>query len=204
MRAPRTEQPRPHPEATIDFLKKWAPDGPWVLTAIFAERKGTATATFRPDDEAELRAWLVKHELCNCYFHVNPTTHDLTKKAERTDISALAWLHVDIDPRAGEDLEAERERALKLLRQPPGDLPPPTCPHAHWGASIPCRHISRNAPQISMPRKGPRSIRAGAGIDVLIGGRASRALGGEFDAAPRADCPRATRGTPNLQGVVGS
>ena len=117
----------PRPDASIDFLKKWAPDGPWVLTAIKVDRKGIVTTTFRPGQEGELRAWLGEHSRCNIYFHVNPVLRDLGSKARREDVAALAWLHVDIDPRVGEDLQAERERALKLLRHPPEDLPPPTC-----------------------------------------------------------------------------
>ena len=120
------EAPRPDHDAAIAFLKRWKKDGPWVLTAIFTERKGITARTFRPDGEEALRTWLAEHGRDNLYFHVNPMLRDLDKKAERTDVAALAWLHVDMDPRAGEDLQAERERALRLLRDPPGDIPPPT------------------------------------------------------------------------------
>ena len=41
--------------------------------------------------------------------------HDLQKKAEREDISTVSWLHVDLDPRAGEDLEEERKRIRSTL-----------------------------------------------------------------------------------------
>ena len=32
-------------KAAIDFLKKWKPKGPWVLTSIQTDRKGINTAT---------------------------------------------------------------------------------------------------------------------------------------------------------------
>lgn len=113
-------------QAALDFLEQWRPEGPWVLTAISPDRTRIRTATLSGVEEA--RRWVEEHsgEL-NCYFHVNPTTGPLRKKAEREDIAALAWLHVDIDPREGEDIEEERERALRLLRDPPGEIPPPTC-----------------------------------------------------------------------------
>ena len=84
---------RPDPDASIEFLKRWAPDGPWVLVAILTSRKGITAQTFRPADEEALRAWLGEHDQDNLYFHVNPTLRDLDKKAERADVAALAWLH---------------------------------------------------------------------------------------------------------------
>ena len=40
--------------ASIEFLKKWNKNGPWVLTAIQTDKKAIATATFRPEQESEL------------------------------------------------------------------------------------------------------------------------------------------------------
>lgn len=120
-------QVEPNTAAALEFLTRWAPEGPWVLTAIAVERKGIETATFYPGDNAE--AWIEKYNgQRNIYFHVNPPVRDLTRKAERSDIARVDWLHVDIDPRAGEDLDAERERALGLLTERlPKGVPRPTC-----------------------------------------------------------------------------
>jgi len=113
--------------AALRFLAQWSPEGPWVLTCIEPDKKGIETRSFAPGDEEALRAWLGRWAATrNIYFHVNPVMRRLDKKAERADIRALAWLHVDIDPRVGEKIEVERERALHLLRNPPGDVPPPT------------------------------------------------------------------------------
>lgn len=118
----------PNYEASLEFLRWWAAEGPWVLTAIDVERKGIETRTFRPAQAEEMRKWLEHHgQTRNIYFHVNPVLRDITKKATREDVKSLAWLHVDIDPRAGEDINEERKRALKLLLDPPGDLPKPSC-----------------------------------------------------------------------------
>jgi len=118
----------PNNDAAIDFLRLYAPEGPWVLTAIDPGRKGIDTRTFRPSTEADCRSWLERHGgRWNLYFHVNPPTHDMDKKAEREDIRELAWLHVDIDPRAGEDIQEEQDRALALLTTKlPAGVPPPT------------------------------------------------------------------------------
>lgn len=111
--------------AALDFLERWLPGGPWVLTAISTDRKRLDTATFTTRGPAE--KWLKsRNGKLNIYFHVNPTLRPLTKKALREDIASLSWLHVDIDPRVGEDIEEERARALKLLQEPPAGIPHPT------------------------------------------------------------------------------
>lgn len=111
--------------AALDFLERWEPGGPWVLTAIRPDRKSIDTATFT--DREAAGEWLEEHNgKYNLYFHVNPCTGPLTKKANLSEVAALAWLHVDIDPRAGEDIQEERERALRLLQEPPEGVPRPT------------------------------------------------------------------------------
>lgn len=110
-------------EAAVDFLQRFAPAGPWALTAIVQDGK-TFTQTFRPVTVDKMREWIEAHQgQRNIYFSVNPTTRDLNSKAKKADIAALAWLHVDVDPRAGEDPVAEKQRGLKVLR---AYTPPPT------------------------------------------------------------------------------
>ena len=120
---------QPDTEAAIDFLRRFAPEGPWVLSAIITDRGGIETRTFRPESEDVIKAWLAKYiGKRNLYFQVNPPVRDISKKAAKTDIKSLAWLHLDIDPRAGEDIEAERDRILGILTdQLPQDVPVPTC-----------------------------------------------------------------------------
>lgn len=108
----------PDTDAAIAFLYQHAPAGPWVLTAIAPDRRSIDTKTFHPATDAALREWLGRNNgQRNIYFQVNPPLRDLTKKAERADIAEVAWLHVDIDPRAGEDLADEQARALALLTE---------------------------------------------------------------------------------------
>ncbi|MBB76568.1 MAG: hypothetical protein CMJ75_18845 [Planctomycetaceae bacterium] len=116
----------PNYDASIEFLQKWRAKGPWILTAIEPDRKGIATETLK--DEAEVRTFLEEHgDTRNIYFSVNPTRWPINKKASREDIASLDWLHVDVDPRNGKELKDERERALRLLTNPPKGIPKPTC-----------------------------------------------------------------------------
>lgn len=110
---------------TLDFLQKWRPGGPWLLTAISVDQKRIDTATFtRPED---VQAWLEKHAERNHYFAVNPARKALDKKATRKDVASLDWLHVDIDARVGEPLDEEFERIRGRLENPLGGIPRPTC-----------------------------------------------------------------------------
>lgn len=122
---PRYDAMDPRYDASLDFLERWYGDAPRVLTAIHPDKAGgIVTSTLAPD---EVLPWLESYGRAhNIYFTVNPLLRPVEKKASRTDVAALAWLHIDIDPRAGEDLLEEQDRALRLLREPPGNVPPPT------------------------------------------------------------------------------
>lgn len=118
--------PTPDSAASVSFLERWRPGGPWVLSAIAVDKKSMLTETFR--DPAACLAWVERHNgTRNLYFHVNSCTRDVQKKAEREDVASLDWLHVDLDPRANEDVTSERERILRKLLNPPEGLPAPTC-----------------------------------------------------------------------------
>lgn len=118
----------PDNQAAIDFLKLVYPEGPWVLTAIRPDRKAIETRTFRPKDAEALLTWLKRYNNeRNIYWQVNPPINDTNKKSERENVKELAYLHVDIDPRAGEELDAEHARIRKLLTTNlPDGVPPPT------------------------------------------------------------------------------
>jgi len=116
---------QPNYKASVEFLEKWCPGGPWVLTAISLDKKSIDTKTFRKAED--VLAWLQAFGAeRNIYFSVNSTRYDVSKKPMREDVKALDWLHVDIDPRAGEDIQKEQARALGILQSPPNGLPRPT------------------------------------------------------------------------------
>lgn len=104
--------------AEAEAFLRWArPDGPWVLTAIPPDRKSkTDTRTFKADEGEALRTWLAGH--CgrqNLYWMVNRARTTLTTKAAKTDVEAVEFLHVDLDPVAGRDMTAERQALLSRL-----------------------------------------------------------------------------------------
>lgn len=104
---------------SVEFLQRWNPQGPWVVTAIDPDKKGIDTRTFAAAEVDQLIEWLKNHgSTRNIYFTVNPVKRAIDVKPTREHISALSWLHCDLDPRAGEDLDAERARILGLLRDP--------------------------------------------------------------------------------------
>lgn len=118
---------KPNPDAAIRFLQKWKPEGPWVLTALATDKKSIETRTFDASQLSEMAKWIDRYNsLRNLYFHVNTARTWLNKKAERQDIQSLDWLHVDIDPRPGENIEEERKRALSMLQNPPQGIPKPS------------------------------------------------------------------------------
>jgi hypothetical protein len=110
--------------ASLDFLRWAHPKGPWVLVAIKLDKSGIETATFGPSDEVALWDWLERvGEDCNLYWTVNSVTRPMDSKPGRKDIKSLDFLHVDIDPRSGEDLEDEQ---LAIQERLDGFEPPPS------------------------------------------------------------------------------
>jgi predicted P-loop ATPase len=120
--------PVPSPAASINFLKRFSPDGPWVLSSIAPNGKGIETCTFDPVQDKQAYEWIQKYNgVRNLYFMVNPVIKAVSKKAKREDVLELAWLHVDIDARRGETGEQAAKRGLKSLQACPGSVPMPTC-----------------------------------------------------------------------------
>jgi hypothetical protein len=104
---------------SIQFLQAWAPEDNWQLTAIVPDGK-IITQTFAPGDERakNARKWIDDRQgRENIYFTVNPLIRAMNAKPKKEDMRGMSALHVDIDPRPGEDMESERKRALKLLRE---------------------------------------------------------------------------------------
>ena len=110
------------PETVVEFLRRLAPDGPWVLWAKEPDGRGLrCSVAFGPDDEQRVRDWVLRHAHWNQYFHVNPypkVRHDRRQpvKAKKTDIAEVRYLHVDVDPSpppgdASDDDKAEHLRA---------------------------------------------------------------------------------------------
>lgn len=118
---------QPDYNKSLEFLRRFHPNRRWLLTSISLDKRQINTRTFDEGRSAQCLQWLQLQGFDkNIYYSVAEIDLDLDKKAERTDLINVWWLHVDLDPRAGEDIPTERERILKVLRNPSGLLPP-TC-----------------------------------------------------------------------------
>lgn len=114
----------PDTKKSQDFLTRWG--FPVTLVAIKPDGGQGATVAHTFTGKDGLEFWLTENNANrNIYFTVNntPLVH---KKPTRNDITSINALHVDIDPRAGEELKAERRKALGALRKPSNGTPPPT------------------------------------------------------------------------------
>jgi hypothetical protein len=113
----------------LDFLNKWKKDGPWLLTAIQIDKKQISTKSFNVDSIDSMVKWIeLQNENKNIYFSTNSLIDSVKeKKAKRQNIKSVDWLHIDIDPRDGSDLESEKDRCLELLTTKlPKGVPEPT------------------------------------------------------------------------------
>lgn len=119
----------PNFDAAWAFLsERFHPGRLIVVTGISLDKKSLPTETFAPNEKAKFLKWVAACALmpANIYFSVGEPQQRFQKKLERTDIKAVHYLHVDVDPRAGEDVASEQARILNLMRNPPGGLPLPT------------------------------------------------------------------------------
>lgn len=102
---------------SLAFLKLLYPDGPWMLTAISIDKKKITAETFQASEEQRVLQWLKLHEQFNLYYSVNQPIESAYEKRKlaKTDVHTVHYLHVDVDPRVGEDVNAEQERIKKRI-----------------------------------------------------------------------------------------
>jgi virulence-associated protein E len=108
----------------VTFLEDLRPGGPWVLTAIVPDSTTTPTTVtaHTPDD---VEAFVREHNgKAGLYYSVNPTRTALSKKAAKTNITAIEYVLGDLDPAAIETSEAAKARYLEQLNG--GFEPKPT------------------------------------------------------------------------------
>lgn len=104
----------PRTDLAIEFLQKWDSKGPWVLTAIAPEGGQIATRTFI--NPREMRDWVELHNgKRNLYFTINKVVGNFETKPCKIDVQEISVLHLDADPRVGEDIATERERIFLAL-----------------------------------------------------------------------------------------
>ena len=113
-------------DLSIEFLQWWSPEGPWLLTAIPNDRQKIDPRSFT--DLSAARDWLAEksQQKWGIYFSVNPT-RVVSAKAQASDVTHLSWIHVDLDPEDGEDIDKERARLLAAIQDKSNGLPEPSC-----------------------------------------------------------------------------
>ncbi len=113
----------PNYQESINFLQWAQPRSPWVLVAIKPDSTDIQTATFE-DPGKRLEDWLERMgKECNLYWTVNSVIRPMDSKPSRKDIKSMDFLHVDIDPRSGKDLDEEQKDIKERLD---GFEPPPS------------------------------------------------------------------------------
>lgn len=87
-------------KATVEFLKRWAPDSPWVISAVDPDRQQKMiTRSFDASTEAAALAHIESwNGTRNLYFMVNAPRGMLHNKASKEDVGWVTALHVDVDP----------------------------------------------------------------------------------------------------------
>lgn len=106
----------PNIDEAVDFLRRWYGEAPRQLVSIVPDG-AIASKCLWPQHAEEERKWLetAVAKGRNVYFHVNQPGWALDKRAEKKDVRTVRALHVDIDPRAGEDPAQCKDRALRAL-----------------------------------------------------------------------------------------
>ena len=117
----------PSKEAAREALRLIHPEGPWHVSA--KKEKGFTGAVFKPDSDGGAAGWAVaQNRTLNTYVSIAALRAGWKgDKAKKEDVASVGWLWVDLDPRAGEDLDLERARLLGLLTTDlPKGVPPPS------------------------------------------------------------------------------
>ena len=111
----------PDAQAAIEFLRRYAPDVPWLLTTYKPTPNGALCR--RADDvEKFVRRFGTQQDI---YFLLGIPDGEVSGQPKKEQMRGSACLWVDLDPRAGEELEPERQRIRALLHDNK-DAPPPS------------------------------------------------------------------------------
>lgn len=157
--------------AAVAFLRLLYPEGPWTLVSIEPDRKGIEGATFRPATVEDLKRWVERNNKTrNVYYQLNRPLTDLAKKADRTDIQGVYYLHVDVDPRVGEDLASEQVRIKALLESPPGGVPRPSAVVYSGGGYNALWRLEEHIPIDGNLDAAEDAKRYNLQLEVLLGG----------------------------------
>ncbi|WP_429912886.1 VapE domain-containing protein [Glycocaulis sp.] len=113
----------------VDFLRLLRPDGPWLLAAIPTDGGAPTCAAYDGRTAAYVADWIEPKNKARrgIYYHINETRAGLGKKADKADVTAVEFIHVDLDPDKSKPLAEEQARLRELTSTGwPEGLPLPT------------------------------------------------------------------------------
>jgi len=157
----------------VEFLKRFHPDRPWILTAIPSSQKGIETRAFLPGQEEEAEAWIEKNNgTKNLYFSVAEVIEPEDNKASLKNVANVHWLHVDIDAEAGDLLaELKRIKALVTDELPTGALKPTVIVYSGGGYQI-FYQLDQPIPIQGNAEVAAEAARYNKQLELLFGGDA--------------------------------
>jgi hypothetical protein len=102
-----------------NYSKGWRPE--WFVQVVAIDPDGIIKAmSVHPDRIDELRSFIEQYQgKYGLYFAVNPLRRDPGTKASKPDVAALAYHHVDLDPRNHEPLDSEKLRLIAVVEDSP-------------------------------------------------------------------------------------
>lgn len=110
-------------DEAVEFLRRFHPGGPWAVSAICPDTGRIENRCFTRPQAEHMRRWLAERvESRNLYFSVGRPDHVCDTRLSESDVAFVDWLHADIDPGDGRDLERIRADVDEWHY----DLPKPT------------------------------------------------------------------------------
>lgn len=116
-------------EQAVNFLKVLIPNGLWILSAIDPKDGSIETRTYSAAKADQAVDWVTDwNEKRNLYFSVNqPDPRHTEGRLSKDKIKEVHFLHVDLDPRKGRNIEDERKQILtRITGTLPKDIPTPS------------------------------------------------------------------------------
>jgi len=121
-----TDVPKTNAEDAVRFLEWKRPGGPWPITALEPDGRGTPTTWLKNSDA--VRAYVAEHSgRANLHYTVAEVRPGVERKPKKTDVFETNFLHADLDPPkelpaaeidAWINAELVRVRALNTVPQP--------------------------------------------------------------------------------------
>lgn len=155
-----------------EFLQRFHPEAPWVLTAIEPNQKGITTKAFVGDDKAGVQDGIAEHDgKRNLYYSVAEVIDPENKKASRGNVKAVHYLHVDIDAEGVKPLDEELARIKRLLTTGlPAGIPKPSIIVFSGGGYQAFWKLDEPIPINGNPEAAEMAAKYNKQLEIVLGG----------------------------------